>query len=187
MDLCFQKKKRFIRAALHQVLNMKYCPECRSELTRRIIEGKERVACSNCDFVVWGNPVPVAAAVVEYDRGIILVRPRAKPAIWALPAGYVEDGENAEQAAVREVKEETNLDVMISGVIGTYPIYRSNKALIYIALATKAVGGALRAGDDAVEASSFTISEALEKVRGTTSGKALESYLMSGKLQVQKV
>ena len=172
---------------MHKVFNMKYCPECRSELTRRIIEGKERVACSNCDFVVWGNPVPVVAAVVEYNGGIVLVRPRAKPAVWALPAGYVEDGENAERAAVREVKEETNLDVRISRVIGTYPISRFNKTLIYIALATKAVGGELRAGDDALEASAFTISEALEKVRGTTSGKALETYLMSDNLQVQKV
>ena len=172
---------------MRQVINMKYCPECRSELTRRVIDGRERLACTNCDFVVWGNPVPVAAAVVEYDGGIVLVRPRAKPAVWALPAGYVEDGENAEQAAVREVKEETNLDVRINRVIGTYPINRPSKALIYIALATETIGGELRAGDDALEASIFTVYQAVEKLRGTTSGKALESYLISDKLQMQKV
>ena len=165
---------------------MKFCPECRSELTRRVIEGKERVACSNCDFVVWGNPVPVAAAIVEYDGGIVLVRPRAKPAVWALPAGYVEDGENAEQAAIREVKEETNLDVKINRVVGTYPIKRPNKALIYIALSAETVGGELRAGDDALIASRFAIYQAVDKVKGTTSGKAIESYLMSDNLQVQK-
>lgn len=166
---------------------MKYCPECRSELTRRIVEGKERVACSNCDFVVWGNPVPVAAAIVECDGGIVLVRPRAKPTVWALPAGYVEDGENAEQAIIREVKEETNLDVKVSRLIGTYPIMRPNKALIYIALATKAVAGELRAGDDAQDAKVFSISDAIDKLRGTTSGKTLESYIVYESLQMQKV
>ncbi|MBI2127050.1 MAG: NUDIX domain-containing protein [Thaumarchaeota archaeon] len=156
---------------------MKFCPECRSELTPRVIEGRTKVACPSCDFVVWGNPVPVAGVIVEYDGGIVLVKPRAKPTIWALPAGYVEDGENAEQAAVREVKEETNLDVVVGKVVGTYSIRRPSKALIYIAMSAKAIGGVLKAGDDAKEASIFSISDAVEKLRGTTAGKALGSYL----------
>ena len=165
---------------------MKFCPECRSELISKVIEGRTKVACPSCDFVVWGNPVPVAGVIVEYDGGIVLVRPRAEPTIWALPAGYVEDGENAEQAAVREVKEETNLDVTVGKVVGTYSIRRPKKALIYIAMSARAIGGVLKAGDDAQEASVFSISGAGEKLRGTTGGRALESYLTFESPQMQK-
>lgn len=165
---------------------MKYCPDCRSDLTNRVVEGRNRVACPLCDFVVWGNPVPVVGALVEYNGGIVLVRPSSRPLRWALPAGYVEDGENAEEATIREVKEETNLDVRIKRLIGTYPIRRPNKGLIYIVIVAQTVGGTLRAGDDAEEAAAFPLLEAVNMLRGTNAGKALESHIAYENLQIIK-
>src|SRR4030088_149259 len=64
--------------------------------------------------------VPSTTAVVtdEHDR-IVLIRRRAN-ALWALPGGGMELGESIVDTAVREVKEETGLDVEVTGLIGVY-------------------------------------------------------------------
>ena len=57
------------------------------------------------------NPIPTVDVVVELRGGIVLIERRNPPPGWALPGGYVEYGEDPEDAARREVKEETGLDV----------------------------------------------------------------------------
>ena len=53
---------------------MKFCPECASEIARREIDGKSRFACSGCEFVAWGNPVPVVAVLVELGQHYVVAR-----------------------------------------------------------------------------------------------------------------
>lgn len=67
------------------------------------------------------NSVVVAAsAVVTDDRSRILLQRRRDNDLWALPGGGMEMGESLPEAAVREVREETGLDVEITGLVGTY-------------------------------------------------------------------
>jgi ADP-ribose pyrophosphatase YjhB (NUDIX family) len=71
------------------------------------------------------NPVPTVDIIIEitrYDgkRGIILIERKNPPFGWAIPGGFVDYGESLEQAAVREAKEETSLDIRLKHQMHTY-------------------------------------------------------------------
>ncbi|MEU5158987.1 NUDIX hydrolase [Streptomyces sp. NPDC020875] len=77
----------------------------------------------------------VAAAVVARDGAVLLVRRRARPPGWALPGGWIETGETAARAAVRETREETGVCVTAGECVGqrTHPV--SGRRIAYIACA----------------------------------------------------
>jgi ADP-ribose pyrophosphatase YjhB (NUDIX family) len=64
--------------------------------------------------------VPAASAIVVDDQGRILLHRRQDNDMWALPGGKMELGESLADCAIREVKEETGLDVQVVGIVGTY-------------------------------------------------------------------
>lgn len=64
--------------------------------------------------------VPSVTAVVTDDKGRLLLVHKTDNNLWALPGGGVDVGESVAQAAVREVKEETGIDVEVTGLIGLY-------------------------------------------------------------------
>lgn len=64
--------------------------------------------------------VPAASAIVENERGDILLMRRVDNDLWAMPGGTMQLGESVASTAVREVKEETGLDVEIVGLVGVY-------------------------------------------------------------------
>lgn len=67
------------------------------------------------------HPVPTVDIIIEIPgRGIILIRRKNPPYGWAIPGGFVEYGESLEEAAVREAKEETGLDVQLVRQFHTY-------------------------------------------------------------------
>jgi 8-oxo-dGTP pyrophosphatase MutT (NUDIX family) len=64
--------------------------------------------------------VAAASAVVTDDAGRILLQRRRDNGLWALPGGGMDLGDSLPGCAVREVKEETGLDVEVTGLVGTY-------------------------------------------------------------------
>ncbi len=64
--------------------------------------------------------VPGGSALVTDDRGRILLQRRADSGNWALPGGVMDLGETLGDAVVRETREETGLDVELTGVLGIY-------------------------------------------------------------------
>ncbi|OGP22075.1 MAG: NUDIX hydrolase [Deltaproteobacteria bacterium GWA2_57_13] len=67
------------------------------------------------------NPFLTVDIIIEVDdRGIVLIERRNPPHGWALPGGFVDYGESLEQAALREAKEETSLDVKLVEQFYTY-------------------------------------------------------------------
>ena len=72
-----------------------------------------RPVCPQCGYIVYYNPLVATGALIEQAGRIVLVRRAVEPraGFWGLPAGYVEADETAEEAATREVREETQIDI----------------------------------------------------------------------------
>jgi len=102
------------------------------------------------------NPFPTADLIIEYNKGIVLIKRKNPPEGWALPGGFVEYGESLEAAAVREAKEETGLDVELLRQFHAYsdPKRDPRHHTITIVFLAKAKGNAV-AGDDAKEIGVF--------------------------------
>jgi 8-oxo-dGTP diphosphatase len=80
-------------------------------------------SCPQCGhfFSRYRNPVPAVDIIIEYqDQGLVLIERQKPPYGWALPGGFVEYGESLEEAAVREAREETSLEVELMGQFHTY-------------------------------------------------------------------
>jgi ADP-ribose pyrophosphatase YjhB (NUDIX family) len=84
--------------------------------------------------VHYDNPTPVVAAVVEYEGKVLLAHnsswPPALQSFYGLITGFLERGETPEQCALREVKEEVNLDGTSATLIGVYAFERMNQVII---------------------------------------------------------
>jgi 8-oxo-dGTP diphosphatase len=104
------------------------------------------------------NPLLTVDIIIECDGGIVLIERKNPPHGWALPGGFVDYGETIEQAAIREAKEETSLDVALVEQMHTYSDPRRDPrhhtvSTVFIATAT----GPPMAADDAREAILFDI------------------------------
>lgn len=112
---------------------MNYCPQCGQALHRREIDGRSRQCCpdNNCAFVVWDNPVPVIAVLVEYQGQILLARNAAwREGQFSVITGYLEAGETPEECALRELGEELGLSGHIVATIGHYPFLPKNQLIL---------------------------------------------------------
>jgi NAD+ diphosphatase len=130
---------------------IKYCPYCSHELATMNINGKDYLACSvkNCEYVFWDNPLPVVAAIVEHDGNVLLARNKAwPPKIFGLITGFLEKGESPDEAILREVKEELDLDAKLVGMIGIYPFPEKNQIIIAFHVSAK---GAIKMGEELAE------------------------------------
>lgn len=117
------------------------------------------------------QPLSVSAdAVIEKSGKIVLIYRKNFPQGWALPGGHLDAGETLKEAAVREAKEETGLEIEIvnassaTGEIGVYdgPKRDPRKRMIGAVFAAKVKSGSLKASTDAKEAQWFSLEEALK-------------------------
>lgn len=128
-----------------------FCQVCGQRMHDAERFGKRRRVCSACGFIHFDDP-KVAVAVFIEDRGrILLVRRTMNPerGKWALPAGYVDAGEDPRRAAVREVVEETGLTVHVTHLVDVLSSTDPAGASIIIVYAARVLTGTARPGDDA--------------------------------------
>ncbi|MFI7339140.1 NUDIX domain-containing protein [Streptomyces sp. NPDC050085] len=103
--------------------------------------------------------VVAASAVVTDDQGRILLQRRRDNDLWALPGGGMDMGDSLPGTAVREVKEETGLDVEITGLVGTYTDPRHVIAYsdgevrrqFNVCFTARVIGGSLAISDESTE------------------------------------
>ncbi len=139
----------------------RYCPACGGPLGGKKIEGKRRALCAACGFIAYENPLPVAAAVVTNGRGELLLVRRARhpmKGMWCLPCGFAETDEQIEEAALRELQEETRLTGtvgrLLDAVTARNYFYGS---LVMITFEVRDATGTPEAGDDAEEVRFFPL------------------------------
>ena len=130
-----QKKTAWPFSAKESMPQFKYCPSCTAPLVERSVQNEVRTVCSaDCGFVHYDNPTPVVAAVVEHNGMIVLAHNRAWPpamkSFYGLITGFLERGESPQQCALREVKEELDLDGTSAELIGVYPFSQMNQVII---------------------------------------------------------
>ncbi|WP_062991692.1 NUDIX hydrolase [Nocardia anaemiae] len=107
--------------------------------------------------------VPAASVVVVNDTGQVLLQRRVDNSMWALPGGKMELGESLAECGIRETKEETGIDVEITGIVGTYTNPRHVFAYddgevrqeFSICLLGRPVGGTLTVSDESHEVAWF--------------------------------
>lgn len=103
------------------------------------------------------TPLLTVDIIIRYRGGIVLIERKNPPPGWALPGGFVDVGESLEEAAVREAKEETSLDVSLVEQFHAYsrpdrdPRFHT-VSVVFIADGT----GTLKGRDDARRAQVFT-------------------------------
>lgn len=145
----------------------KFCPFCGTPLSIQPRAGQPRPVCSGCGFVQYRNPLPGVVVVVERD-GRVLLGQRAGgfgAGKWGLPQGYIESGEDFLTAAIREVKEETGLDVAIRAILNVVSNSLSPRLhTLAIILLAEVVAGEPRAADDLAALEWFSLAGSLPEM-----------------------
>jgi len=140
----------------------RFCPCCGGPLAPREVKAgeRERPACAACGFILYLDPkVAVGTIIRTADERLVLVRRAIEPGygLWVFPGGYVDRGEHIVEAAVREAREESGLDVRVDGLVNIYS-YAGTTPIIIVYRATM-IGGELCTDDECLEARLFTAAE----------------------------
>ncbi len=128
---------------------------------------KDSFICPECGKTIfrYKNPFPTVDIIIRINGGIVLIERKNPPYGWALPGGFVDYGESLEEAAVREAKEETSLDVRLVSQFRAYSAPERDPrhhtiTMVFIAEAE----GTPKAADDAVSARVFMAEDLPETI-----------------------
>lgn len=134
----------------------RFCELCGGPLEMRSVGGVDRPYCSSCRRAVFLDPKVAAVVLIRSGGKLVMVRRAIDPALgrWSFPSGYVDRGEAVEEAAVREVKEETGLEIELDGLIGLYS--GGGRVVILAAYSATIVGGELTPGEEVTETALFS-------------------------------
>lgn len=150
-------KHEDIHAHDHSPVEYRFCPRCGGRLQRRRLKAiePERLVCEKCEFIFYLDPKVVAGTIFTLDHRVVLLRRGVEPALgkWVFPGGYVDRGESVQEAAVRETKEECDLDVKLASLLNVYSY--SDSPNVIVVYAAETIGGELKAKDESVEARAF--------------------------------
>lgn len=164
-------------------LRYQYCPMCREDLIRKTTndDNIERVVCKNCNWVHYPASAIGVNVLIATDAGIVAILPPRSPEEFpaALPGGHAEYGESPEEAAIREAKEETGLDIEIVDCLGWE--FKRNTGypgpMISFYFHARAIGGEITSSEEG-RVTVFKLDEfpAISPNRGG-SRKTMELYL----------
>jgi len=110
---------------------MKYCSQCGRSVDFRIPEDDNlpRYICDHCGIIHYQNPNIVTGCIARWEDEILLCKRAIEPryGLWTLPAGFMENQETLQQAAMRETLEEANARVNNLQLYAVYSIPHINQ------------------------------------------------------------
>lgn len=133
-----------------------HCQRCGAATEERPVDGRSRPVCAGCGAVTYLDPKLTVAVVIADGERILLGKRGAgtrEPGRWSFPAGFVERGERVEDAAMREIREETGLSVHLTSLLGLWS--ETGETVVLAVYAATIVAGTLRPGDDLDEVAWF--------------------------------
>jgi ADP-ribose pyrophosphatase YjhB (NUDIX family) len=135
----------------------RFCPKCGGALDSRVLKENEpeRLVCGVCDFVFFLNPKIAAGTLFEVDRKLVLLKRAIEPGYgkWVFPGGFVDRGETVVEAAIRETREEANVEVRVRELVDVFSYPGS--PVVVVVYAAEVVSGHPRAADESLELQAF--------------------------------
>ena len=159
------------------------CPFCQTRLVDAESGQKLRRTCPKCGFVHYENPAPTVSILIADGDQVLLGKRMGHPGkgTWAIPSGYVEYEDDFLSAAVREAKEETNLDVEIRSIINVVSSFVSPWFhFLGIYVSATVVDGTAQAGDDLEEVGWFPITGPLPEMGFQEDVDAIHLFAQQG-------
>ena len=142
---------------------LKYCSTCGNKNSFGNKDGATRYYCNQCGDIHYENPKPTATLICPRSEEILLVKRAFSPAkgLWGLPGGFIELNETPEDGAMRELKEETNLNGKVVKLLGHCSHFNSVFGDILLLGIEMEIENweALKAGDDAADVGFFNYKE----------------------------
>ena len=155
--------------------DVRFCPRCGNAAT---VAFPRSITCATCGYGAFYNPKPVACTIpATAGDEVILLRRGFEPSRgrWSMPGGFVDLGESVEDAAIRETKEELNLDIALTGLVGVYS--RSTDRIVVVVYAARAEGTPTRT-EEALEVQAFRPTTIpWDQLAFWSDGRALRDYL----------
>jgi ADP-ribose pyrophosphatase YjhB (NUDIX family) len=137
-------------------MTFRFCPYCSSPLVLAEVAGQLRPACLPCGFAQFPDPKVVVGVIAAREGRILLQQRRHSPGkgLWSFPSGYVDAGEPVEDAAIREVAEETGVEVRLDGLLGVYS--EPGNPVVFIVYSATIVSGEPHPGRESLAVGFFS-------------------------------
>lgn len=135
----------------------RFCPACATPLVEQSIDHRPRRVCPACGYIHWGNAKPCAGALVLRNGKVLLIRRTIEPfrGYWDIPGGFCEVDEHPTQTAIREVHEETGLEIELTSLLGLWLDSYVDTPTLNIYYLARPLTRNLQPGDDADAAAWF--------------------------------
>ena len=157
----------------------KYCPLCGTLFDHKQVAQKTRPFCPSCGYIFYRNPSPTVSVLVINKDKILLGKRAGEPGKgkWALPSGYIEFEDDFLTAAIREVKEETGLEIEIVSILNVQSAFLPiDYHFLNIYLLAEKIGGKISPSDDLEDAGWFSLSEPLPKMAFSPDVDLIQMY-----------
>ena len=136
---------------------MKFCSNCGNSVIEKIPAGdnRPRFVCDECETIHYQNPRIIAGCLPVYENKVLLCKRAIEPryGLWTLPAGFMENGETSEEAAIRETWEEALARVNVHGIYTLFNLPHINQ--VYMIFRADLVDLGFGAGEESLEVALF--------------------------------